>query len=231
MANASGHNQANVRKQDGTWEVNGTLDIKTANGGVLKIDGTDVSAGLQEVANLNGLSSDEVAFIDGAVAGTVAAGKAVVATTGKVVDELDITLLKVGGVNMTAAISELAAKAIGTATFGTLTAESGEARTQSIQLKDFAGADLAVKAAVKVYVSTDSAGLEPGDGNATITLTAGTDGALISADESGAMFVSEADGDLDITLTDGAGATQTVYLNVITPLGEVISSGAIAFAA
>jgi len=49
-------------------------------------------------AILAGLSAAEVAFLDGAVAGTVAVGKAVVPTTGKVVDALDITALKVNGV-------------------------------------------------------------------------------------------------------------------------------------
>lgn len=124
-----------------------------------------------------------------------------------------------------------AAGAPASASFGTLTAEAAEARTQSIQLKDHRGEDLANRAVVQVFVSTDANGDTPGDGDATITLTAGTDGALISADESGATFVCEADGDLDVVLTDGAAATETVYLHVILPDGTISSSGAIAFAA
>lgn len=47
------------------------------------------------------LSEADLAKIDAITAGTVAVGKAVVPTTGKVVDELDITLLKVGTVDKT----------------------------------------------------------------------------------------------------------------------------------
>ena len=88
-----------------------------------------------------------------------------------------------------------------------------------------------MRGVVSAYVSTDANGDTPGDGNATITLSAGTDGALIGTDESGATFVSEADGDLDIVLTDGAAATETVYLHVVLPTGKRVSSAAIAFAA
>lgn len=55
--------------------------------------------------DLSVLSAAEIAFLNGVVAGTVVAGKAVVATTGKVVDELDITLIKIGGSNKTTALT------------------------------------------------------------------------------------------------------------------------------
>ena len=52
-------------------------------------------------AGIQALSDTEVGFIDGVTAGTAAADKAVVLTTGKVIDEIDITTLKVGGVTKT----------------------------------------------------------------------------------------------------------------------------------
>jgi hypothetical protein len=110
------------------------------------------------------------------------------------------------------------------------TAEGTNARTVSIQLNDRAGAALAEQAVVGVYVSTDAGGNAPGDGSLTIALTAGTDGALISSDDSGATFVSEADGDLDVVLTDSADGAGNVYLHV-TSAGKIIGSSAvIAFA-
>lgn len=117
-----------------------------------------------------------------------------------------------------------------TATFGTLTAEAGEARTQSIQLKDAAGNDLANRAVVDVLISTDANGDTPGDGALTITLTAGTDGALYGTAGSVSTFISEADGDLDVTLTDGAAGAASVYLHVVSDGVIIGSSGAIAFA-
>lgn len=73
----------------------------------------DLKTKLEEViAELNritllvpSLSAGELAVLDGVVAGTVTAGKAVVAGTAKVLDELDITLLKIGGANRTAALA------------------------------------------------------------------------------------------------------------------------------
>lgn len=117
------------------------------------------------------------------------------------------------------------------ATFGALTGEVGEARTQSIQLVDAAGDALAQRGVVDVFISTDAAGDAPGDGDLTIALSAGTDGALIGTDESGATFVSEADGDLDVVLTDSGAATDDVFLHVVVDGKIVASSDAIAFAA
>lgn len=116
------------------------------------------------------------------------------------------------------------------ATLAAPTAEAANARTVSIQLNDAAGNALANRAVVDVFISTEANGDAPGDGDCTIALTAGTDGALISADESGARFISEADGDLDVVLTDSADAADSVWLHVILPDGTIASSAEIAFA-
>jgi hypothetical protein len=57
VANVPGHNVANVRQQNGDWEIQGTINIDKTNGGALTIDGADVSAGLEEVAVLSGLTA------------------------------------------------------------------------------------------------------------------------------------------------------------------------------
>lgn len=111
------------------------------------------------------------------------------------------------------------------------TAEGSEAVTVSMQLTDASGANLANRGVVDVFVSTDANGDTPGDGSATIALTAGTDGALIGAAGSGAKFISEADGDLDVVLTDSAGATQDVYLHAVIDGVIVATSAACSFAA
>ena len=72
-------------------------------------------------AGIQALSDTEVGFLDGITAGTAAADKAVVLTTGKVIDELSITTPKIGGVAVTATAAELntlAAVVAGTVTAG-----------------------------------------------------------------------------------------------------------------
>jgi hypothetical protein len=56
---------------------------------------------------VDGISAAEIGVLNGVVAGTVEAGKAVVATTGKVVDELDITTPKIGGTAIAATAAEI----------------------------------------------------------------------------------------------------------------------------
>lgn len=151
---------------------------------------------------------------------------------GIVTDELQIGTPD-SSVNYTAAVQALAGKPLA-ATIGAPSAEAAEARTCAVQLKDFAGADLAVRGVVTAFVSTDAAGDTPVDGATTIALTAGTDGAVLPGADAGAraQFVSEADGDIDIVLTDSAGATGNVYLHIVGPLGNILASSAvIAFAA
>lgn len=110
------------------------------------------------------------------------------------------------------------------------TAEAANARTVSVQVNDIAGAAVAVRTVLEAYVSTDATGDAPGDGSATAALTAGVDGALIGADESGATFVTEEDGDLDIVVTDAADAGVSLWLHVVNPTnGQIVSSAEIAF--
>lgn len=99
----------------------------------------------------------------------------------------------------------------------------------TVQLTNRNGAALAVRGAVHFYLADDANGDTPSavapDGGIAI----GTDGALIEwvADLSG-MLISEADGDIDITLTDSG--TPTFYLVVVLPTGLLAASAAITFA-
>lgn len=99
----------------------------------------------------------------------------------------------------------------------------------AIQLKDWNGVDLAHRAALLWYLSSDA----NGDAIAAATsggIAIGTDGLLIewTANVSG-MVTSESDGDIDVTLTEaGAG---TWYLVLVLPGGKLAVSGAITFAA
>lgn len=112
----------------------------------------------------------------------------------------------------------------------TIGTESADAITVSIQLKDAAGADLAVRGSVFAYLSDDAngdsiTGTAPSGGVAV-----GTDGLAIPVVAGKAwQLVSEADGDIDLVITE-AGA-DTWRLVLVVPDGRLAVSGAITFAA
>lgn len=108
-------------------------------------------------------------------------------------------------------------------------AEAGDAINVGIQLQDARAKDVYARSMVYVYLSDDANG-------DVLTATApsggwaiGTDGTIHSLiTNKAANVLSEADGDIDITLTEaGVG---TWYLNVITPDGQKWTSPAITFA-
>lgn len=105
--------------------------------------------------------------------------------------------------------------------------QAGNDINVTVQLKDSDG-DLAVRGSLFAYLSDDAngdsiAGTAPSGGMAI-----GTDGLLIP-DVTGksARLVSEADGDIDITITE-AGA-DTWYLILVMPDGRLVASDAITF--
>jgi hypothetical protein len=108
-------------------------------------------------------------------------------------------------------------------------AQAGDVINVAIQLKDSAGADLAVRGSVLAYLSDDAggdsiAGTAPSGGVAV-----GTDGLAIPLVAGKAFqLVSEADGDIDLDITE-AGA-DTWYLILVMPDGRLVASGAITFA-
>ena len=108
-------------------------------------------------------------------------------------------------------------------------AEAANVINVGIQLKDSAGVDLAVRGAITAYLSDDANG-------DSIAATAPSGGVAIGTDEvsipliAGKAFqlVSEADGDIDIDITEAG--IDTWYLILAMPDGRLIASTAITFA-
>ena len=115
----------------------------------------------------------------------------------------------------------------------TVGSESTEAITVNCQFKDAAGADMTSARCLRAYLSADSAG-QTAASSSGLTVTSGTDGLTqVSVDANTINMLwltSEADGDVDVVITDASGGTLTNYLNVITPDGKIHTSGAITFA-
>ena len=112
-------------------------------------------------------------------------------------------------------------------------AEGGEAIIVSCQFKDAAGSDMTSARCLRGYLSADSAG-QTAASSSGLTITSGTDGLTqVSVDANTINMIwltSEADGDVDVVITDASGGTLTNYLNVVTPDGKINTSGAITFA-
>jgi len=106
--------------------------------------------------------------------------------------------------------------------------EAGNVINVGIQLKDSAGADLAVRAGVIAYFSDDANG-DSVAGTAPTTVAIGTDGVAIPLVAGKAFqLVSEADGDIDIDITEAG--IDTWYLILVMPDGRLVASNAITFA-
>ena len=115
----------------------------------------------------------------------------------------------------------------------TVGSEATEAITVSCQFKDAAGADMTSARCLRAYLSADSAG-QTAASSSGLTVTSGTDGLTqVSVDANTINMLwltSEADGDVDVVITDASAGTLTNYLNVVTPDGKIHTSGAITFA-
>ena len=112
-------------------------------------------------------------------------------------------------------------------------AESTEAIIVSCQFKDAAGDDMTSARCLRGYLSADSAG-QTAASSAGLTVTAGTDGltqVLVDSNtQNYFLMTSEADGDVDVVITDASTGTLTNYLNVVLPSGKIVTSAAITFA-
>ena len=107
--------------------------------------------------------------------------------------------------------------------------EAGNEIDVTIQLLDGAGDEMATRSAVQFYLSDNA----NGDTlvAATTSLAIATDGLMLEhISNSAGVLVSEADGDIDITIGDASGAA-TYYLVLVMPSGELVVSDAITFAA
>ena len=145
--------------------------------------------------------------------------------------ELDV-LEVIGDTTSSAAELNLADNQVASVTFS-VASEGGEAIVVSCQFLDAAGADMATASACYAFLSADSSS-QTNASAAGLTPSAGTDGHVIPIADSNTavamLLISEADGDVDVTITDGSTGTTTNYLNVITPSGKIYTSAAITFA-
>lgn len=119
------------------------------------------------------------------------------------------------------------------ATFSIGTETAGDAVTVAVQLTDRKGLNIAYVASGIGYLSSDAAGTTPV--GIPTSITNGTDGGIVtigtvSSVPAAFLWVSEADGDIDIVITGDTGA-DTVYLNLVMPTGQVVTSSAIVIAA
>jgi hypothetical protein len=181
------------------------------------------------------LSGTEFDYLD-VTPGTTGAEKALVTDADKAVTEVHTAALYLGAAAGTLVATSAAElnKFNGApldASFVIGVESGGNVINVGIQLKDADGADLAVRGAVRAYLSDDANGdaivAAAPDGGVTI----GTDGLAIPI-VAGKYFelVSEADGDIDLNMDHDAGA-KTAYLILVLPNGLLKASAAIIWAA
>lgn len=111
----------------------------------------------------------------------------------------------------------------------TVGAENTNVINVGVQLNDGNGDAMTTASWVMWYLADDAAGDTPSGTAPNGGVAVGTDGTIIewAANLSG-IAISEADGDIDLDLTDSG--TPTFYLVVLLPSGERVVSDAITFA-
>jgi hypothetical protein len=108
-------------------------------------------------------------------------------------------------------------------------AEAGNIINVAIQLQDGDGTDLTNVGALVFYLADDAAGLTPSGTAPDGGIAIGTDGALIEwVPNLSGLAISEADGDIDIDMTESGAATW--YLVLVLPNRQLKISSAITFA-
>jgi len=101
----------------------------------------------------------------------------------------------------------------------------GSSMTCTIQLKDFAGNNLAVKNAIAIYFSSDADGLET---EAVTSVDLSTHGIIYTIETLKAYhLITEANGIAAVTIDNDEAAD--LYVNVILPNGKVVTSSVMAF--
>ena len=97
-----------------------------------------------------------------------------------------------------------------------------------IQLKDFAGNDLTVPGNVMGYLASDAAGLDINAATVTTDTAIKEDGSIaVLLTKILYSLTSEADGDIDLTITDDG--DDVYYFVVILPSGKLVVSEAMTF--
>lgn len=107
----------------------------------------------------------------------------------------------------------------------TLVGSASTTRAVTIQLLDFAGKDLKVKNVVYMYISTDATGDALTIVDKIDTTSAGDGDVLELLADNYWMAISEDDGDIAVTIEESNNID--VYLNVVLPNGNVVTSALI----
>lgn len=111
----------------------------------------------------------------------------------------------------------------------TFTLVSSDPAVVTIQLKDYAGNDLTVPASVMAWISSTATGIDPSGVSSELALTGSGDGAvLIHLTHYLYQLISEADGDIAVTITDTGTTAQ--YLTLLMPNGKLVVSQHLVFA-
>lgn len=108
----------------------------------------------------------------------------------------------------------------------TVGTESSNVVNVAVQFKDINDTDMAAPVYATIYFSDDAAGQTIAT-TAIDTVAIGTDGTIIKEITAGKHYdvVSEADGDLDLNLTQDA--ADTLYMQVVCPDGSLKTSSVI----
>lgn len=120
------------------------------------------------------------------------------------------------------------AEQVGGVTY-TIGTEAANVINVACQFTDENGADLAVAASVRQYLSSVATGLDYETGGPD-AVAIGTDGSLYKSGGDSLIewsLISEADGDADINITKSG--ADTFYLVTVLPNGRLVVSGAITF--
>jgi hypothetical protein len=226
-----------------TWEIEGALDVK--DGGVQTVeDGGEVV--LESGATLTVDPGATVSGLDGAatfasnaeaLTGTEAAKNISPSTLAYVIAQLmasnaealagTLTTKFANPANLKYTLDSILGVQGATIVVG---AEDTNKINVAIQLKDYSGDDLAVRGSVQAFLSDATAGEAAAATAPSGHVAVGTDGGVIHlVTDKVFVLTSEADGDIDIDITEAAGATW--YLVIILPNGKRVVSDAITFAA
>jgi hypothetical protein len=114
-------------------------------------------------------------------------------------------------------------------------AEAANAINVGIQLLNASGQELDQRCAVAAYLSSDVNGDVVEAVSATLTITGGTDGVTMPFGAANVLghhnllLLSEADGDIDVVVTQTSGV-DTHYLVLVMADGSIVVSTAITFA-
>lgn len=201
--------------------ANKNLDTLAIADGGLKLGSGAGTAVTSTAAELNNL--------DGPVAGTVSASKAVVVGANKEIDTiaLPVSGLKIGtgaGTAVDATALELNETPKLPSSASTITPGSGGAATQTaaIQLKDADGNNLAGVRQVDVYMATDAAGAAPSVAGANAGVTA-TVGAVLKAITAALhlALVTDVNGAATLSFDNtGGGGAYTDRVVLVLPAGQ-----------